>query len=455
MENSILFIAIEFIPLNLGGVFRPLRFVNGLNRNGIRPVIVTLADDENLRKVQNRFDYKLLDKLDKDIPLYRIPMDDIGRYSRNRFSRFVNTYFNISDNYARAWRNNLFRELPGIIEKHRPRAVFVTCPPFSGAGLGAEIAQKFKLPLILDMRDAWAKLSMTPLGSYFHYLYKKSFEEKVFRQARAIITVTPQLKNIFQETHPGLASEKFHLIYNGFDFDLPSSLSVRSEGISVKNTINIGYVGLFYYYPSAREMMFKPWWKRPGHRAFQYTPVKEDWMYRSPYFFFRALATVLERRPEWRTRILFHHVGETPDWMENMAEEMGLKNNIVIHGYQTLEKTIELQQSFDWLLATSEKVIGNDHYCLPSKLFTYLRAGKPVLGFVTRGIQRDFILESGLGVICDPDDLATAAGLLEKMIGEGFRQDLNSSFLQQFANPVAVKKVVELTSDIINTQKDV
>src|ERR1700688_1637929 len=112
----------EFIPLNLGGVFRPLRFVNGLKKNNINPIVVTIKDDANLRKVQNRFDYDLMDRLDKDIQVYRIPLGDIDKYYNTRIARFKNIYFNTTDNYFKAWRKNLFEQLPGIIEKHKPRA---------------------------------------------------------------------------------------------------------------------------------------------------------------------------------------------------------------------------------------------------------------------------------------------------------------------------------------------
>jgi len=454
-EMNILFIAMEFIPLNLGGVFRPLRFVNGLKQNKINPIIITFDDNANLRKVQTKFDYDLLEKLNKDIRVYRIPLDDIGKYYKSRLARFRNIYFNVvSDNYRKAWEENLFQQLPAIIKEHQPRAVFVTCPPFSGAQLGVRISREFKLPLILDMRDAWAKMSMSPLGSYFHYLYKQRIERTAFRQARTIITVTPQLKKIFQETHPEIPAEKFKLIYNGFDFDLPAALSVRSGRISEQPIFNIGYIGAFYYSPSGRDQMFRKWWQRKGHRMLQYTPVKEDWLYRSPYFFFRTMALLFEKHPEWRSKLFFHYIGETPDWLMEMAEETKVENNVVLHGFQTLARTLELQQSFDLLLATSEKVIGNDHYCLPSKLFTYLRSGKPLLGFVTRGVQHDFIEKSRLGVICDPDDLIAASGMIEEMISKGYTAGLDLSFLSQFANPVAIKDLTALIAEVAGQEAD-
>jgi glycosyltransferase involved in cell wall biosynthesis len=201
--------------------------------------------------------------------------------------------------------------------------------------------------------------------------------------------------------------------------------------------------------------MLKPWWRKKGHRIFQYAPVKEDWLYRSPYFFFKSLAALFIKRPELRSRIFFHHIGDTPEWLAPMAEELGVRENVILHGFQTHEKTLELQKSFDLLLGTSEKVIGNEHYCLPSKLFTYLHSGKPVVGFVTKGVQYDFIEKSGIGVTCDPDDNISGTEVIEKIIDEGFNGELNIDYLRQFANPAAIDQLTTLVMETVtNKQSD-
>lgn len=446
---TVLFIVMEFVPLNLGGVFRPLRFVNGMKKAGIDPIIVTFEVDERLLKLQNRYDEKLLDKLDKNIMVYRVPLGDITQFYSNKFKRFINIYFNATDNYLKAWEVNLYNQLPAIIEKHKPIAVMVTCPPFSAAVLGEKISKKYNLPYILDMRDAWAKLSMVPLGSIFHYWRKLKIERSAFSRANAIITVTPQLKKIFESSHKKLNNRKFSLIYNSFDFELQSNAEVSFQSIQNKEVINIGYVGSFYYSPEARDMMMKRWWQRKGHRMLQYTPIKEDWQYRSPYFFFKALSLLFIKQPEWKNKIFFHHIGETPEWLAEMAEEMDLKENIIVHGFKPLEDVLSLQQAFDALLATSEKVIDKEHYCLPSKLFTYLRSGKPLIAFVTNGIQREFILNSNLGIICDPDDLNGAVKELELFFINGYQSSLNSEYLNSFNSETASSQVVSLVRRVI------
>jgi glycosyltransferase involved in cell wall biosynthesis len=444
---TILFLAMEFPPMNAAGVFRPLRFIKGLHAHGIRSVVITFEIDEFIQKRHKKFDEKLLQQVPADVPVIRIPLKDLAPYYNTRTSKFVNTYFTVSDNFKYAWRDNLFDALPAIIEKYQPQGIIATAPPFGASVLAAEIATRYHLPLIQDMRDAWAKLSMMPLGSYFHYLVKRNLERKAFQKASAIITVTPQLRKMFTDTHPGMPKDKFHLIYNSFDFDLPASLQVRSESIDKKEVFNIGYVGGFYFSPESRDMMLRPWYKKKGHRMFQYTPVKEDWLYRSPYFFFKALKRLLDKHPQWKQKIRFHHIGETPAWLAGMAQEAGVGDNLVTHGFQPQEKTIELQNGFDVLLATSEKVIGDEHYCLPSKLFTYLRSGKPALAFLTKGVQHEFISESKMGPIADPDNETEAVAVMEKLLLQGYSASLDMNYLQQFERDRAIQQLVAIVKN--------
>lgn len=449
---TVLFVVMEFVPINNAGVYRPLRFINGLKKSGIDPVVVTFTVDENLKKIVNKFDFELENKLRKDITVYRIPIDDMTAYYRNKISKFWNIYFNITDNYFKAWRRNFNLQLPSIIKKHKPSLIIVTCPPFSAALLGMKISKKYGLPYILDMRDAWAELSMVPVGSRFHYIFKKRLQNKVFNQASYIITVTPQLKNIFKKSNPHVREDKFKLIFNTPEFPIERG-RVSYEGILRKGICNVGYIGSFYYSPAARKIMLTSWWKRKGHRIFQFTPMKEDWRYRSPFFFFKTLKKVLERHPEWKDKLFFHHIGEIPGWLKEMILSFELQNNIILHGFKSYKNTISMQNKFDVLLTTSEKVINNPHYCLPSKLFTYIASQKPILGFVTEGIQADFIVNSGAGIVFDPDDEETGVKKFETFITDGYESSLNTNYLDKFSDRNAIKSLVEIINDTVKKTK--
>lgn len=440
--------AMEFAPLNLAGVYRPLRFANELNRNGITPIILTFELDENFKKIYDRMDLDLMSKLDEGVIIKRIPLDDLSPLYVSKWKRFRNIYFSLSDNYDKLWSPKLNEALPAIIKEFQPEAIMVTCPPFSGAVLAMEVSKKYQLPLIVDMRDSWSKLSMSPLGSYLHYALKRRLEWKVFHRASAVIAVTPQLRDIFTNTHPALLREKFHVIYNTAESDLQNLHSVEAPSIAARDAIHIGYTGTFYYFPESREMTFKPWWRKKGHQVFQYTPIKEDWLYRSPYFFFKVLSRVLHNNPEWRRKIFFNYIGQPALWLTDMVKRFGLQENVIFHGYVPNHKVKLLEKGFDYLLSTSEKVIGKEHYCLPSKLFTYVESNKPVLAFVTKGIQNEFVTRSNIGLVFDPDQEDENVEKLSKILREGFTARVSSSYLDDFGPGKAGRQLVDLVREV-------
>ncbi len=431
--KSILFILIEFPPANTAGVFRPLRFINACAEAGYCVIVIAPEFDAVLNWPENKLDEKLCDLINKNVILYRVPLDDIKKLERTKLLNFYNTYFNVTDKFAIAWQNNVRNQIPEILDKHNPVCIITSLPPFSIGELVSEISIKYKVPFILDLRDAWAHWAITPNASYLHYLKKASLERKVFKQASAVISVTPQLVNVLKNTQPSIDPGKFNNIYNSvntgeIDFDNPVFL----EPIDSLKEINIGYIGAFYFDMKIYQNSKKKWWQKKPHHNLFYSPVKEDWLYRTPYYFLRALDYILKKQPNWKQKIVFHHIGETPSWVYDMVKEVNGDIRFVSHGYLDHNKVKVTIKDFDILLATSEKVRNDEHYCLPSKLFTYLQSGKPVIGFVTAGIQKDFIKGSGVGETFDPDLKEETAVLFEEFIKSGFSSKLNKEYLTQF-----------------------
>lgn len=447
--QTILFILIEFPPLNTAGVFRPIRFINGCAEAGYRVVVISPELDATFNWPENRLDEKLNDLVNKDVILHRIPMGDLKKLESTRLFNFYYTYFNVTDKFAMAWEKNMFSEMPDIIKKYDPYCMVVSLPPFSMGKLLGKISVKYNIPFILDLRDAWAQLAMTPNATYLHYLKKVRLERKVFKQASAVISVTPQLVNVLKKTQPSVEAGKFRNIYNSFktgdvDIDAP----VHLDPIDNRKEINIGYIGAFYFDIKVYQNSKKKWWQKKPHHNFFYSPVKEDWLYRSPYYFLRSLGIILKKQPEWKNKIIFHHIGETPSWVYDMISDINADIRFVSHGYLSQSKVQETMKSFDLLLATSEKVLNDDHYCLPSKLFTYLQSNKPVVGFVTDGIQKEFIERSGAGKTFNPDKVDESASLLEELLKSGITLKLDAEYLEQFTNKYTNAQFIEILSNI-------
>ena len=169
---------------------------------------------------------------------------------------------------------------------------------------------------------------------------------------------------------------------------------------------------------------------------------------RSPFYFLQTMKRVIAKHPEWKGKISFHHVGETPFWVSEMLNEIDPGISFTSHGYLNQGKVAEAMAGFDLLLATSEKVLNDEHYCLPSKLFTYLQSGKPVIGFVTKGIQKDFIERSGGGMTFDPDDTEGSALHLEEILVSGINMKLNREYLEQFNSKYTNAQFLEIVKSV-------
>lgn len=151
----------------------------------------------------------------------------------------------------------------------------------------------------------------------------------------------------------------------------------------------------------------------------QYMPRKQDWLYRSPYFFFKALKHLQLIRPAVFKRIKVEFVGKKPDWLTDMIREMGLDEQVSLLGEKTHKDALWFQKGCDLLLITSAKMIGGRDYSIAGKTFEYIQAQKPILSFASEGAQKDILKKTGLALICDPDnEQQSAEKILSLISGE-------------------------------------
>ncbi|HYC29185.1 MAG TPA: hypothetical protein VEB42_10220 [Chitinophagaceae bacterium] len=450
VKIPVLFVLMEFAPVNTTGNFRSLKFIKYLTRFGVQPIIVTFREEEGAKYFNTHTDPALLNELPPEAIIYRVHCDELKTLVKGKLGDFLSVYFSIKDSLADRWRPYLFKELDAIVNKHKPRLLYTSLPPYSSGMLSVEISRKYNLPLIIDMRDLWALFGQAPIPTYLHFNLMIREERKIFEHATAIIGVTPQEIDSIKTAHPSVNGNKFHLIPNGFDKDVTTLSPFTFEG--GKEKIVIGYVGAFYFQPEQRDNVFKPWWKKPGHKMLEYNPVKQDWKYRSPYFFFKALRALFDKYPMCAQKVQVEFVGKRPAWLDPMVAEFGLTGNCLFHGFVDHRTSLELQKRFDLFLATSEKVVNGEHYCMPSKVFDYVGQNKPILGFVTKGIQRDFLRESGLAVICDPDDVAGSVETLHGLFSSGRTFRPNYQYLEQYNRLELTTKLATLIHSLVNQE---
>ena len=306
---NVLFIFFEFIPLNRAGVYRPLRFVNALAGEGINPIVLTF-DFKNSEEYQ--VDENLTNLLHPKVKIIKLSLDKIGYFTKNKINRVkyvMNNY--VGDNYLNVINKFHKNEIDKIILSYSPKIIVSSCPPFSGAVLGRDLSLKYNIPFILDMRDAWAHWSNNPYPSYYHYIQRKKIETSVFKQATYITSVTPQLISKFNKTNQDILDSKFKLIYNSPNFQIEKSFKNIKKSIVDVKEIHIGYTGSFYYRPHTKNRRLSIY---KLHRLFQYHATKEDWFYRTPYFFLKTLNKLFIIQPSWKEKIFFNFIGKTEAW---------------------------------------------------------------------------------------------------------------------------------------------
>ncbi len=438
-----LFFALEFPPLSTTGVHRSAKLCKYLPELGIEPIVITLNEDDASKSFEVPLEPSLMDELPRGLSIYAVSAP-VGSAPSTRLGEFLRIWGHAEDSFADRIRPALMKMLPAIVARHAPSVVYVSMPPFSTGRLAADIARELRLPLVVDMRDGWSHWCAVPFPTYAHWVIVHARERKLFEQAAAIVTVTEQLADVFRGSHPHIPARRFQVVSNGYDGSLVVPESFEVVQTSADSLVTVGYVGGFYYTPESRASAFTPWWRRARHRKLNYVPVREDYLYRSPHYFFRTLRELKRRDPALGARVRFALIGEKPRWLDAMAAEHGVENAVHCYGRVPNARVLELAQSLDALLCTSTKVEGGQDYALTSKTFDYVRAGRPILGLVTPGSQKDFLERSGLAVVADPDDLDASVDALARIARGGFTLRPDRPFLATYHRRALAERMAEV-----------
>ncbi len=448
-------LAFEFPPLASGGVHRALGFAQTLPLQGIELDVVTVLESDYRQWSQASIDPALHARIPENVRVHRIASGFPAWYwalASNRAGFRLTQYGYWGDPVAVFWRRPLFALLEKLVPERRPDVLLATVPPFGVSVLAREVAKRYQLPWVVDFRDAWTRWCVAPYPTVGHFWYSRHAERRALRHANLAVATSHVTRDDWLEDTPDLDPNRLLTIYNGYDCTSrvndsrqpsPSKngrtfVEARDRAGSKSTVRHIVYVGSFYYTPEAHAATYRPLWRRRPDQWLQYRFRREDWLYRSPFFFLRGLARFCQRRADLVGRIRVTFIGQIPEWLPPMLAATGTTNLVALPGPKPHAESLRLVQDSAAALLTSAKVEGGKDYSIAGKMYEYFAARVPIVAVLTAGAMRDLVEQSGLGLFADPDDADSVADVLERIAEAEDPRRLvapNEPFIRGFARP--------------------
>lgn len=408
----VLMIAFEFPPLASGGVYRAAKLAKFLSRLGVDLDVVTVRPEDYRAWSPAPLDDSLGSDLPPCVRVHRITSGFPAWYwkvFRSRLGARLAWYAHFGDPLSWFWRGPLRTRIESLVAERRPDVLFATVPPFGVAVLAREAAHRHRLPWVIDWRDPWTLWRFAPFPTWAHYRYARSREGACLREANRSLATSPVTRDDWFAEFSGVSPQRARVVYNGYD---PEDLTKITPELPSAGRRRIVYVGSFYYEPEIRAAIMRPVWRRPPGQWLLYRKRREDWRYRSPYYFLLGLKVLAEREPDLVASLDVVFAGTIPSWLPAMLEETGTRRMVNLRGPVPHHESLALQAGADALLLTSAKIDDGRDYSIAGKVFEYLGLRRPVLGVVTDGAMRDMIVRAGTSIIADPDDTEAVAAAI-------------------------------------------
>lgn len=369
-----------FPPKSHPGVQRPLKFCKYLQKFGYGPVVLTCGNMSWKSLDKELYESEVSGKIDvretNAVRFESIGEPWLGQYFFKKLVLKLETLF-FEDRMD--WAISTKAEALRIVREEGIDLVCTSGPPHSVHMVGSFLKKQTGIPWVMDLRDPIVEYvypeSISLLSRWTDILRKKvvisAFEKKWIDQADAVISVTQPLCDDLRKTYPGL-SDRFHTITNGFDeddfVDIPA---LRDD----KDKFTMLYTGRF-------------------------------WVEQTPSYFLKGLELALQNKPELKQYLSVIFIGgDYSVEQKKMLNEPQLAGVVHYLGAKTHSEALSYQMGSDvniLIISTSVKDGGGGIFT--GKIFEYVRAGRPILAIVPKGVARDLVVDNKLGVSVDHDD---------------------------------------------------
>ena len=420
MAEKILVFTYNYVPYNVTGTFRIMRFVKHFPRNDFIPVVFTAEQgSENTSEILNN-------EIPSNAEIVRskavfLTKDKLGTGERKLYSKEKN-YLKSALKYIVRFAKDLLlspdkrilwvlkniTKIVKIIRENKIKYLYVNCDPFSLAVGGVIIKKITGVKLVIDFRDPWTSNPSQLKQTYIRRKLNRIYEKSCVQNADLIVAVT---QPIIDELRKNYVSQcDFLVIPNGFDPDDYSSLK-KAEPDNTFSFIYGGKINFSSHYYNPEKVI-------EGFRLFQEKYAVND------------------------AKLIFY--SSASDETKKAIKKMDV-SNIVVNDFIERKKLVNILNNAGAFIQF--------FYPIPSpgsisiKIFEYAVLAKPILSFnSSKGCISDFLSESKTGFSCDNNDVEKIADMYYKAYCtniDKFKQDINHTFINQYNVNNLTKKLSE------------
>ncbi len=409
----------KFPPFNGVGVLRVTKFVKYIQDFGWRPVVLTCKREENHL---DAVDEKLLYGVPKDLSIYRVNSPSLydfyrlvgGRakqgsfsLSKNPLASLIRSLF-VPDQYV-AWYFTGVRKAKEIFQMENIDAIYSTSPRETSHLIGRTLHRKYKCPWIADFRDPWIEKQHRPKRIQPLEQFEKYLEKIVLRDADCILAAWPGIVRGFEPAIEG----KSQVLTNGFDEEDFKGLKPH-----VFQKFTFLYAGSLF-----KEL--------------------------SPLPMFEALDMLLRTHPKLRQRIQLVLLGRQDAFIRDTIKKYELE--YCVH----IIPQIPHRECLEYILGADVLTFSvPDKQWIPSKIFEYLRANRPILAIADQDSDAVQMIRRVNPGLCfasrDPGQIACHISNLAQNRQSSDCEVQNNRRLYEFERKQLAKQLAHTLDTLVN-----
>ncbi len=272
--------------------------------------------------------------------------------------------------HRRHWYRDALPVARRLLRENAYDVIYSTSPPVTAHWIALRLKREFSIPWIADFRDPW-KGSIPFVFETRERLWRwrrsldQSLERQVYSNADVIVANTPsQRARIVQDF--SVAPDKVITIPNGYDEEDFANLREEPSG----NSFRITYCGSVYAHYSPQRMV-------------------------------DAIGNFMQGNKDANVKLTF--AGSSCTWAEKNIQDPEIKPRLELLGQIPHAEVPRLLKSSHLLIQVLPPGTG---FCVPSKLYEYMRSGTPIVAIGDRPSEMDRLLkETRRGVLFEHDNL--------------------------------------------------